>query len=205
MPSKDFDQFYDSCFGDSFGIIHDGINQKAILNLRGDERRDAEKLLLRCLGTDEDTYNRPVIALGLLHSQEAVEPLHERLVTAFGVDRIEIAIALYRIEKYSEAEKIVVECVKEGGSDEAIRLLAAQVLPCFGKTRQVIQTLLDLLAEDNVIGYSAAVSLRTLFIDDELTRDLMGQLLLNPRDIHVPEFLSREKLVKQIAELILVE
>jgi HEAT repeat protein len=202
MPSHDFEQFYESCFGDSFGIVRDGVNEKAILSLQGDEREEAEKLLLQSLGTDKDTYSRPVIALGLLGSKEAVEPLKKRLVTASGTDLIQTALALFRIEEYSEAENIVVDYVKVNKSDKMTRWLAAQVLPHFGKTSQVVHALLELMAEDDEIGYSATMSLRTLFIDDEPIRNLLGQILLNLHDVHSPEFVNRKKLVEQAAELI---
>jgi hypothetical protein len=202
MPSQDFEQFYESCFSDSFGIVRDGVNEKVILNLQGDERKEAEKLLLQSLGTDKDTYSRPVIALGLLCSKEAVEPLKKRLVTANGVDRIQTVLALFRIEKYSEAEKIVVDCLKENKPDKMSQWLAAEILPHFGKTNRVVQALLELMAEDNEIGYSATSSLRTMFIDDEPVRNLLGQILLNLHDVHSPKFVSRTKLVKQAVELI---
>jgi hypothetical protein len=202
MPSQDFEKFYESCFGDSFGIVRDGVNEKATLNLQGDERKEAEKLLLQSLGTDKDTYSRPVIALGLLCSKEASEPLKKRLATANGVDRIQTVLALFRIEKYPEAEKIVVDCLKENKPDKMTQWLATEILPHFGKTNRVVQALLDLMAEDNEIGYSATSSLRTMFIDDEPVRNLLGQILLNRHDVHSPEFVSRKKLVEQAAELI---
>jgi HEAT repeat protein len=202
MPSQDFEQFYESCFGNSFGIVRDGVNEKAILNLQGDERKEAEKLLLQSLGTDKDAYSRPVIALGLLRSKEAVEPLKERLATASGIDRIQTALALFRIEKYPAAEKIVIDCLKENNSDKMTRWSAVEVLPQFGKTGQVVQALLEVMAEDNEIGHSATSSLRTMFIDDEPVRNLLGQILLNLHDVHSPDFVSRTKFVKQATELI---
>jgi HEAT repeat protein len=205
MPSHDFEQFYESCFGDSFEIVRDGVNEKATLTLQGEERKEAEKLLLQSLGTDKDTYSRPVIALGLLRSKEAVEPLKKRLVTASDIDRIQTALALFRIEKYPEAEKIVVDCLKENNPDKMAQWLAAQVLPHFGKTNQVIRALLELMAEDDEIGHSATSSLRTMFIDDEPIRNLLGQILLNNHDVHNPEFVSRAKLVKQAVELIVAQ
>ena len=57
MPSHDFERFYESCFGDSSGAIHDGVDDKAILNLQGDERKEAERILLQSFGTDKDTYS----------------------------------------------------------------------------------------------------------------------------------------------------
>jgi hypothetical protein len=202
MPSQEFERFYESCFGNSFGVVRDGVNEEAILNLQGDEREEAEKLLLHSLGTEKDTDSRPVIALGLLGSKAASEPLKKRLVRATGVDRIQTALALFRIEKYSEAETIVVDCLQANKSDKATQWFAAQVLPYFGITNQVVQALLELMAEDNEIGHSATSSLRTMFIDDEPVRNLLGQILLNLHDVHNPEFISRPKLVKQAATLI---
>ena len=202
MPSHDFEQFYESCFGDSFGIVHDGVNEKAILSLQGEERKEAEKLLLQSLGTDKDTYSCPVIALGLLRSKEAVEPLKKRLLTASDIDRIQTALALFRIEKYPEAEQIIIDCLKENKPDKMTQWLAAGVLPHFGKTNRVIQALLELMAKDDEIGHSATSSLRTMFIEDEPVRNLLGQILLNNHDVHNPEFVSRAKLIKQVAELV---
>ncbi len=202
MPTHEFEQFYESCFGDSFGIVRDGVNEKAILTLQGKEREEAERLLLKSLATDKDTYSRPIIALGLLRSKKAVEPLKKRLVTASDIDRIQIALALFRIENYPEAGQIVVDCIKENKPDKMAQWLAAEVLPHFGKTNQVIQALLELMAEDNEIGHSATSSLRTMFIDDESVRNLLGQILLNNHDVRNPEFVNRAKLVKQAVELI---
>jgi hypothetical protein len=50
LPSEDFERFYESCFGNSFGIVCDGVDKKTLLNLTGDEREEAEKLLLESLG-----------------------------------------------------------------------------------------------------------------------------------------------------------
>jgi len=63
MPSYDFEQFYESCFSRSFEIVHDGVNEKSILKLHGDERKEAERLLLQSLGTDKDSYSRLLLLL----------------------------------------------------------------------------------------------------------------------------------------------
>jgi hypothetical protein len=205
MSSHDFEQFYESCFGDTFGIVRDGVNIKAVLNLQGNERKKAKKLLLQTLGTDKDTYSRPVIALGLLASKEATEPLKQRLKNAIGIDRIQTALALFRIEKFPEAEKIIIDCLRVTDTnrpDESTRSLAVEVLPYLGQTHQVIQALLEAMAEDNLIGYFATGSLRILFIDDEPVRNLLGQILLNRHDVHKSDFVSRTNLISQAAELI---
>jgi HEAT repeat protein len=205
MPSQYFEQFYESCFDKSFGIVRNGVNEKAILNLQGDELKEAERLLLQSLGTDKDSYSRPVIALGILRSKEAVEPLKKRLETAAGIDRIQIALALFRIENYPEAESIIIDCLKivsANRNDETTRWSAVEALPNFGKTTKAVQALLEAMIEDNMTGQKAARLLRTLFIDDEPVRNLLGQILLNRHDVHKPDFISRSKLVGQADELI---
>ena len=205
MPSNDFERFYESCFGDTVPVVRDGVNQKAIMNLEGNERREAKRLLLQSLGTDKDTYSRPVIALGLLCCKEAAEPLKERLNNAAGTDRIETALALFRIEKYPEAENIIINCLRVTNTNnpyDPTRLLAVAVLPFLERTHQVVQALLEAMTEDNIIGYSATGSLRKLFIEDEAVRNLLGEILLVIHDVHKPGFVGRPKLVKQAIELI---
>jgi HEAT repeat protein len=205
MPSHDFDRFLESCFDNSFGVVRDGLDQQAVLNLRDDERLEAERLLLQALGTKKDTYSRPIIALVLLDSKQAIEPLKKRLVNAVGEDRLQIALALFRIEKFPEAGKIIIECLRVTDTnkpDEWTRLSAVECLESLGKTRQAVQALLEAMAENNLVGYSAARKLRTLFIEDEPVRNLLGQILLVVHDIHNPDFVDRRILVKQVGELI---
>jgi HEAT repeat protein len=205
MPSQDFEQFYESCFGETFAVIHNGVNEAAILNLQGDERREAERLLLLALGTDKDTYSRTVTALGLLGSKDAVAPLKQRLNKAVGRDRIETALALFRIEKFPESGNVIIDCLQINDTskpDENTRMLAVMVLPFLGRTPQVIQALVEAMAEDNPVGYAATGSLRKLFIEDEPIRNILGQILLIVHDIHKLDFVSRPKLVKQAEEMI---
>ena len=206
MPSHDFQRFYASCFGDLFGEIHSGVDEKAILNLQSEERKEAERLLLQALGTDKDTYSRPVIALGLLHSKEAAEPLKKRLKKATGIDRVQTALALFRIEKFPESEEIIIDSLKITHSnrpDELTRWLVVEILPVLGRTPQVVQALLEAMAEGhNMIGYSAARSLREIFIEDETVRDLLGEIMLVGHDVHRPDFMSCPELVEQAVELI---
>jgi HEAT repeat protein len=205
MPSNDFERFYESCFNNTFPVVHSGVNEKAILNLEGDERKEAESLLLQSLGTNKDTYSRPVIALGLLGSKEAAEPIKQRLKKTDGIDRVQTALALFRIEKFPEAENVIIDSLKITNTnkpDEPTRLLAAAVLPYLGRTKQIVQGLLEAMAEENLVGYSATGSLRKLFIEDETVRNLLGQILLVKHDVHNQDFVGRPKLVKQAMELI---
>jgi HEAT repeat protein len=206
MPSHDFEQFYESCFGDdSFAASREGVDQQAVLRLQGEERNEAERLLLQALGTAKDTYSRPVVALGLLHSRQAVEPLKKRLLSATGTDRIQTALALFRIVEFPEAAQIVAESLRVSDTnkpDKATRLLAIAVLPSFGPKPEVVEALIEAMAETDVVGYSATSALRTIFIDDEPIRNLLAQIMLIRHDANRPDFVSRPSLVKQAAELI---
>jgi hypothetical protein len=204
MSSYDFENFYESCFGDSFGTVRDGVDPKAILKLQGEEREQAERLLLQALEANQDRYNRPVIALGLLGSQKALEPLKKRFENAVDYDRIQTALALFQIEPFPEAGQIIIDCFKaaEPEKHETLGMLVTDALPCLGRTPQVVQALLEIMAENNHIGFCAARSLRTLFIEDESIRDALGQILLIHQDVHRPDFVSRPELVKRAAELI---
>jgi hypothetical protein len=205
MPSKDYQRFSDSCFGNSFGFLHGGIDEKAILNLQGEERREAERELLTSLGTEKDTHSRPVIALGLLRSRAAIKPLKQRLAHAVGVDRIQTALALYRIDKYPESEEIIIK-IFQGldfkKPDERTRQLAVSILPGLGKTDRIVKTLVEAMKEDGMIGYSATASLRTIFIEADDIRDILGKILLVRHDVHKPNFVPRANLVQQASELI---
>jgi HEAT repeat protein len=205
MPSREFEKFYENCFGGTFEYCMNGINRKAILSLQGEEKIEAERILLKALETDKDPYYRPIIALGLLCSKAAVEPLKQRLIIATGVERILTALALFSIMKYPEAENIIIECLhitEANSSDESARSLAIGALPIFGKTPRVVQELVNALAENNSIGNTAARLLRTLYIEDEPIRTILGQIILIPHDINKPYFVSRPTLVKEAIELI---
>jgi HEAT repeat protein len=202
MPTQDYQQFYDSCFGNTFGALHDGVDEQAILNLKGEERKEAERLLLEALGTNRDTHSRAVIGLGLLGSQAAIEPLKIRLDQATEVDRMYIARALYQIEKFPGAEQIMIESLNTMNNDENTRWLAVSLLPGFGRTDWVVKALLEAMKNEGAIGYSAAAFLRAQFIDDVEVRDLLGQILLNGSDACKPYFVPRNELVQQATDLI---
>lgn len=202
--SPDFERFYESCFGTSFGAIHDGLDETAVLNLRGAEREEAENLLLQSLGTDRDRYSRPVVALGLLGSQKASAPLKTRLPTTTGWDRVMTALALFRIEKYPDAEPVILACLRSAApNDQAARWAIIGVLGCLDPTPLVVHALLSILPENNVAGFSAAQALRKLFGEDEAIRGLLDQVI-RLQYVHSPDILNRAGLVEQVTELVRV-
>ncbi|MEA5078237.1 MAG: hypothetical protein VB013_06665 [Anaerolineaceae bacterium] len=202
MKSSNFDKFFESCFGSSFYIIREGVDEKAILGLSGNEKQEAENLLLLNLETEKDSYSRPVIALGLLKSKKAIKPLKNRLAVAQGTDLIQTALALYRIEHSIEAENIIINYIDEYPTDYMTLYLIAGILPQFGKTKNVVLSLLELMEKGDLVGYSATTSLRTLFIDNESIRDILSQILLNSHDAHQPWFVGRKELIEQVKNTI---
>jgi HEAT repeat protein len=202
MSSPDFERFSESCFGTSFGLVHDGLDEAAVLNLRGAEREKAENLLLQSLGTDLDRYSRPVTALGLLGSQKASGPLKQRLQTATGWDRVMTALALFRIEKFPGAEPVILDCLRVANTnDEAARWAIIGILGYLDPAPRVVNALLEILSENNVADFSAAQALRKLFIEDEAIRELLDQVI-RLQYVHNPDLLNRAGLVEQVTELI---
>jgi HEAT repeat protein len=201
MSSQDFERFYESCFGTSFGAVHDGLDEPAVLNLRGAEREEAESLLLQSLGTDLDRYSRPVTALGLLGAKKASNPLKQRLQTATGWDRVMTALALFRIEKFPGAERVILDCLEAAGpNDEAARWAIIGALGYLDPAPPVVRTLLKILLENNMSGFSAAQALRKLFGEDETIRGLLDQVIRLQYEAHSSEY--RTGLVEQVAEWI---
>ncbi len=203
MPTRDFELFLGSCFGMEFGRVHDGVNERAVLALKGAERKEAETLLLQSLGTEKDTYNRPAIALGLLRSKAAATPLQERFQTASGVEKIQPALALYRIEGFPEAVEVIVAAIGSiDAPNETTRLLAVQLAPELGARPPVVRALLYAMHEDDMVGHAAERSLRRMFVDDDAVRDLLARIMLVAHDAHRPDFVPRAELVRQATELI---
>ena len=106
MPSLAFNRFYESYFGDPYMAWHDGLDESALLELEGDEREKAEQLLLDALNTND---YRPAAGLAALRSQRAAEPLKKELESARGRRRVEVAVALWRTERYMPAVAAIID------------------------------------------------------------------------------------------------
>ena len=104
--SSDFSAFYESFFGDPFMAWHDGLDTEALARLQGDERDEAERLLINAL--DSGDY-RPAAGLAVLRSKAATAKLKEQLPYTSGDQRIQVARALWRTEKYAPAVDAVID------------------------------------------------------------------------------------------------
>jgi hypothetical protein len=115
MASKDFEDFRWSCFDPSFHAVRNGLDVAALLRLTGDERAEAERLVLDALPSTIDS--RPIQAAGYLRLQAAREILKQRLATNFDgervYNRVNTAEALHRIEAWPGATAVVVEALRD--------------------------------------------------------------------------------------------
>jgi hypothetical protein len=124
MPSHNWDRFYESFFGDPYMAWHDGLDITALLSLEGEEREEAERLLLQALGTGD---SRPARGLEALRSDKAAAPLKEQLETATGTNLVNTARALWELEQYPPAAEALVDLVR-GHSFWGVRVDAAKAL-----------------------------------------------------------------------------
>jgi HEAT repeat protein len=110
MPSLAFKDFYESYFGDPYMAWHDGLDEEALLSLEGEERDEAERLLLENL--DSGDY-RPASGLATLRSQNAASPLKQLLKTAHGKTLVDAALGLWRIERYAPAVPAIIGVLRD--------------------------------------------------------------------------------------------
>jgi tetratricopeptide (TPR) repeat protein len=132
MPSKDFEEFLWSCFPKTFGEAHEGLHEGALLRLQGDERIEAERLILAGIGKTWNS-NNTIEAAGYLRLQSASKLLKQELRKA-QIDRfiesiilfpfyffryenyyeriVKLAWSLYQIEKYPKSLNIIISILE---------------------------------------------------------------------------------------------
>ncbi len=102
MASNDFQRFVDSFFGTSTEASKDGPDEAALSRLQGNERDEAERMLLERLGPED---SRAAIGLGLLQSKAGLARIRELMQAREGQERelpagglIHFSLACYRID-----------------------------------------------------------------------------------------------------------
>lgn len=107
---------------------HDGVNPDVVLNLEGEERDEAEDLLIQSI---KEGGMWPTKGLAVMKSKKAVPILKEQLKKAgYGSIRIRLAEALALIEEAPEYVDILIDELKNTPSEYA-RLEAARLLRKF--------------------------------------------------------------------------
>lgn len=105
MGSQAFEHFRHGFLGGNRGPREDPPTD-LLLELEGEERAEAERLLIAALDRGD---SMAVIGLGVMRSQAASEPLKRLFHRPFDPEqdysdsRVEVALALWRIEEYSPA------------------------------------------------------------------------------------------------------
>lgn len=105
MADDPYERFQRSFLGDVQAALRDGLDEPALLALRGGARDRAERELLARAEDD----GRAVVGLGLLRSAAAAPKLRPRFEHLYGDDDpgdrelVNLALALWRIERLPEA------------------------------------------------------------------------------------------------------
>jgi hypothetical protein len=209
MPSKAFQDFYQSCFDTSVGATRDGLNAQALLNLEGDELAEAERLVLQAVETSADPH--PLLAAGYLKLQTASAILKRRLSGRADVgrayNRAHIAWALHQIERYPESAQIVVDVLTQiPKNDQWSRMMAVEALADFGEVPLAVGVLLEtLLDEDHFIAYLAINSLKRIFKSDMAVVNILNEIqqmqIGNKASVNKVEIQEARERVKMLVDV----
>ncbi|XXT21217.1 hypothetical protein WME94_06590 [Sorangium sp. So ce429] len=102
--------------------VRDTVDVGALLGLSGEERRDAERLLIERLEADD--WRAPP-ALAAAGTRGAVMPMKRRLPRASGRMKVAMARALAALEAIPAADPIVAEVLREGDHDGGMAAVTA--------------------------------------------------------------------------------
>jgi HEAT repeat protein len=187
MSSEYFEKFYEEFQDVTFGSIRNGLDLVALSKFTLEEKERMEEILIAALGTSLDVSSRPVIALGFLKSKRASEFLKKRLTDSSGSDKVETSLALYRIEHFSDAEKIITDIlVTTPKSCQWDRMIAVLSLGEMDKTKSILKTLLRSLEdEDGLIVSGTATALKKLIGDNDRTVLLINEIILLNSGHHI--------------------
>lgn len=164
MATDNFNKFYFSFFGRSLDALRDGPNIEALLQLEGDERQQAEQLLLENLSLND---SRSAVGLGEIRSQIAVTPLTELLlkckqswllIWCDGRSQVDTALALWRIENNPRSAKSIVKVLShDRHADHRIHAaMALKGFPIDVGTQSLVMALND---KNDLVRHHAASSL----------------------------------------------
>ncbi|TFH08826.1 MAG: HEAT repeat domain-containing protein, partial [Candidatus Thorarchaeota archaeon] len=155
MPSRQWDYFMATFFGDPYMMWHDGIDPTAACILEGAERDQAEDMLINSM---EEGSHYAAMGLRELRSEKAV-PLMKQMIVKVSADLlIEIAIALNVIENTTDYNPYLIQILLEYPSPY-VRLNAARKLRDF-PTPEAIAALYDAVSDvDYLVRNHASESL----------------------------------------------
>ena len=110
MPSREWNYFMDNYYGDPYMMWHDGINEKSVIPLKGEEREKAEDMLIESL---QEGSHYGAIGLREMRSTKAVPILEDMLGRTTGTLAVEIAVALCIIKNSLEPVPYILAALKK--------------------------------------------------------------------------------------------
>ncbi len=155
--SRAWNRFYYEFFERSaYEQWHDGINPNVVLELKGEERAEAEDLLIKDV---KKGGMWPTKALGLLKSKKALQVLKDELKKyAFHVLRIRLAEAIEEIEESGDYVSVIIDELLNDPS-EYTRLEAAMVLRKFPRQDVIDALYKGVMDKDYLVRNHASESL----------------------------------------------
>ncbi|MHA1299158.1 MAG: HEAT repeat domain-containing protein [Candidatus Helarchaeota archaeon] len=160
MPKKRsaaWERFYYEFFGRSgYEQWHDGVDPDVVLDLKGEEREEAEDLLIK---SAEKGEMWPTKGLIVLKSKKALPLLKKQLKNlGYGVQRIRVAEAIVSIEENTENVAVLIDELHNNPSPYD-RLEAAMVLKNFPRQDVVDALYKAIMDPDFLVRNHAAESL----------------------------------------------
>jgi hypothetical protein len=144
MPSAEWNRFMENYYGDPYMMWHDGIDEKSVIPLKGEEREKAEDMLIKSL---EEGSHYGAIGLREMRSTKAVPILEKQLEVSIGILAVEIAVALSMIKDTLEYVTHILAALKLSPF-WTHRMHAARALRRF-PTEEVVEALFESLAKDH--------------------------------------------------------
>jgi hypothetical protein len=143
MPSPEWKYFMENYYGDPYMMWHDGIDEKSVIPLKGEERANAEDMLINSL---KEGSHYGAIGLREMRSTKAVPILEKRLERSIGTLAVEIAVALSMIKRTTKYIPHILAALKLSAfwSD---RTRAARALRRF-PTIEVVDALFESVTKD---------------------------------------------------------
>lgn len=158
MPSYAFQAFVESYFGDPYMAWHDGLDTLSLASLEGEERAEAEKMLLDAMNAGSSDY-RIAAGLRVLKSSGAVAKLKEQLGGATGRERVEIALALWEMAEWPPAVNEIIDELKHG-AHWGSQIDAAHALAKVKGKPEVVEALLEALEDpEDLVRSNSATAL----------------------------------------------
>lgn len=196
MASQMFERFAWSCFDGSFHAQRDGLDTPALLGLDGEERLQAESLILDAIRTTQDA--RPFEAVGWLRLREAAELLRQRLsATDSPWVTVTAAWALNRIEESPETIDTILRVLRSNPLNSSLWSYTTVLLRFVQPSPQAIAFLVRVLADETLPGELATASTivpKSLQPRDE---DIWGEVPDLPSSFTAPTSLVATKTDEQ--------